>query len=493
MGNQAVIATGVLSRDGDVFETHYEIRRFQIGKSAFCAWCGPQRGEPPTDHHDLADGTLRCRLKPGDYDGEVDRFVSSDVEPLEGEGVERFEFHRQGFYVGTEASHWDYQLGSLFHLVLPPYHLPVPEVESIEPQPTYGWRIGDRFAMGWQGSLIQGCWLRFRRVAPEEFAEQSDPIGRRIKSLSREERIPDSLVEVDPQGPGTGSLPAREYDLGAIHDLLTRAFMNEKDLRRFLRHRKAFQPVLGLVGVDAGLAAHVDVLVEYCETRLLFDELLAAIRAENPRQYERLAFQFGLPAARQPAVAEREEPSARRPAGVEVTPPSVIRPINLSFDGPTEGSVPSGWFNSLGYVGGVSTAYEIRVVPRPEADRGACVLFQNPKATAEQFGSLMQRCPADYLAGKVVRFEGEVATQGVEQWAGLWFRADGADMEMLFFDNMYKRRIRGTTPWTTYAIDAQLPPQTAWMNYGIMLSGRGTMWADNFRLLVWESGAWREV
>ena len=157
--------------------------------------------------------------------------------------------------------------------------------------------------------------------------------------------------------------PAREYNLGAINDLLTRAFMNEKDLRRFLRHRKAFQAVLDLVSVDAGLADHVDVLIEYCRTRLLFEELLDGVQAENPRQYERLAFQLGLP-----VVAEREAPSAPPPAGVEVTPPSVIRPINLSFDGPTEGSAPSGWFNSLGYVGGVSTAYEIRVVPRPGAE-----------------------------------------------------------------------------------------------------------------------------
>jgi hypothetical protein len=282
--------------------------------------------------------------------------------------------------------------------------------------------------------------------------------------------------------------PAREYNLGAINDLLTRAFMDEKDLRRFLRHRKAFQAVLDLVSVDAGLADHVDVLIEYCRTRLLFEELLDGVQAENPRQYERLAFQLGLP-----VVAEREAPSAPPPAGVEVTPPSVIRPINLSFDGPTEGSVPSGWFNSLDYVGGVSTAYEIRVVPRPGAGSGACVRFQNLHATAEQFGSLMQRCPGEYLAGKVVRFEGEVATQGVEEWAGLWFRADDADMEALFFDNMYKRRLRGSTPWTTYAIDAQLPQGTVWINYGIVLSGLGTMWADNFRLLVWEGGAWRAV
>jgi hypothetical protein len=171
MGDQAVVVTGVLSRDGEAFETQYEIRRFQIGKPVFCAWCGPQRGEPPDGYHDLADGTLRCQFNPDDYASPVDGFVSSDVVPLEGERMETFQFHRQGFHVEARESHWDYQVGSLFHLVLPPHHLPVPDVESIEPQPTYGWRLGDRFAMGWQGSLFHGCRLRFRRVAPEEFAE----------------------------------------------------------------------------------------------------------------------------------------------------------------------------------------------------------------------------------------------------------------------------------------------------------------------------------
>jgi hypothetical protein len=298
MGDQAVVVTGVLSRDGDEFETHYEIRRFEIGKSVFCAWCSPQRGEPPDGYHDLADGTLRCQFNPDDYEGEVHRFVSSDVVPLEGEGMEGFEFHRQGFYVGTSSSHWDHQLGSLFHLLLPPYHLPVPDVESIEPQPTYGWRIEDRFAMGWQGSLSKGCKLRFRRVAPEVFARRADPIGRRIKSLPREERASACYVEVALHVPGTGSLPADGYNLGAISDLLTQAFMDERDLRRFLRRRREFETVLSLVSVGAGLSDHVDGLIEYCKTRVLFDELLAAIEKENPGQYERFAGQLRMPAGR---------------------------------------------------------------------------------------------------------------------------------------------------------------------------------------------------
>jgi hypothetical protein len=298
MGDQAVVVTGVLSRDGDEFETHYEIRRFQRGKSAFCAWCGPQRGEPPDGHYDLADGTLRCRFNPDDCEGEVDRFVSSDVVPLEGEGMEGFEFHRQGFGVQARGENWPFHIGPLFHLVLPPHHLPDPDVESIEPRPLYGWPFEDRFAVGWQGSLYRECRLRFRRVAPEVFAEQADPIGRSIKSLPQEDRVPSQYLKVDPNPQGTLPMPGREYNLGAISDLLTQAFMDERDLRRFLRRRREFETVLSLVSVGAGLSDHVDGLIEYCKTRVLFDELLAAIEKENPGQYERFAGQLRMPAGR---------------------------------------------------------------------------------------------------------------------------------------------------------------------------------------------------
>ena len=172
---------------------------------------------------------------------------------------------------------------------------------------------------------------------------------------------------------------------------------------------------------------------------------------------------------------------------------TVPRPINLDFDGPTIGGQPIGWFNSAGYVDHVSLVYKIDVIPRSDGEIGTCILFQNMEVRSNDFGSLMQRCPAKYLAGKVIRFEGEVKTKNITGWAGLWLRADGDTIPTLFFDNMNNRPIRGTTAWKRYVIDAQLPEETAWLNYGIVLSGRGMMWADNFHLSVWENNAWKEV
>lgn len=182
-----------------------------------------------------------------------------------------------------------------------------------------------------------------------------------------------------------------------------------------------------------------------------------------------------------------------RSAGMAPESPEVTRPVNLGFEGAVNSGLPQGWSNSVGFVDGVSPNYEIRVVERPESGNGACVLLQNPIATKGEFGSLMQRCPAKFLAGKTIKLEADLRTKDVEQWTGLWLRADGDDRPTLYFDNMHKYHLRGTNPWRKFTIDAPLPTETAWLNYGVVLSGAGTIWADNFRLSVWVNDHWQEV
>jgi len=174
-----------------------------------------------------------------------------------------------------------------------------------------------------------------------------------------------------------------------------------------------------------------------------------------------------------------------------VSPPAVNRPINLRFDGTVVGNKPFGWFNSFGFVSQVSPYFECEIIRRPE---GVCLKFENNRQVDDEFGSLMQRCPANHLAGKTVRFEGMVKTENVAGWCGLWFRSDGDVVPDLFFDNMSRRPICGTTEWAIYAIDAQLPIETTWINYGIVLSGRGAMFVANFRLMCWDPfGRWVDI
>jgi len=197
------------------------------------------------------------------------------------------------------------------------------------------------------------------------------------------------------------------------------------------------------------------------------------------------------PGPRRPAP----EPAIPKPdADASASPLVVDRPVNLGFDGFAPEGIPVGWFNSFGHVSGVSTDYRIRLTRRSD-DRtaGTCVVLEKSPAAPDEFGSLMQRCAGRFLAGKTVRLEGELRSENVTGWAGLWLRADNEAVPNLFFDNMSRRPVVGTTDWQRYSIDAPLPRETDWLNYGIVLSGPGALYADNLRLLCWSQGRWEEV
>ena len=223
-------------------------------------------------------------------------------------------------------------------------------------------------------------------------------------------------------------------------------------------------------------------LIQFCQRRHKLPELLSEIQKLRP------GIIFNQP-DRNPSQAR---PGARR--NIVVSAPAVVRPTNLSFETTSGFDSPSGWFDSTGFVTGVSSDYEIRVVPRPDAV-GSCVMFRSlPTVSEEDFGSLMQRCLAHQLAGAGVRVQAEIRTWQVEHWAGMWVRVDGERVSNLVFDNMASRPIKGTTSWGVYAIEIQMPANAIWLNYGIVLGGTGTIWADNFRVMTWTSSAgWVDV
>ena len=186
-----------------------------------------------------------------------------------------------------------------------------------------------------------------------------------------------------------------------------------------------------------------------------------------------------------PTLPTAPPPSASLAPTSPVAGPAVAAPMNLGFEHGPVGGMPLGWFNSFGFVSEVSLNYEIKVVPRASSDAGLCVqMASNSQVAADDFGSVMQRCPAHTLAGKVVRFEGSLRTDIREGWAGLWLRLDSSSDRLLFFDNMKDRPLIGTTPWTNCQIKTLVPKSCAWINYGILLVGKGTVWGDHFKVTV---------
>jgi hypothetical protein len=105
------------------------------------------------------------------------------------------------------------------------------------------------------------------------------------------------------------------YNFAAIRDLLAAAY-RVQDLRSFCQDRPLFRPILRRFGPGQDLEDMVQTIIDYCDTQLLFDELLSEIRADNPRQYAR----FEPYVRREPAneeikpdqkVAQATEPGRR--------------------------------------------------------------------------------------------------------------------------------------------------------------------------------------
>jgi hypothetical protein len=72
-------------------------------------------------------------------------------------------------------------------------------------------------------------------------------------------------------------------------------------------------------------------------------------------------------------------------------------------------------------------------------------------------------------------------------------REDG-DTPGLQFDNMQRRRVKGTRDWTEYSIVLPLHPDAKHVFFGFLIAGKGTAWVDDLQLLVdgkpmWEAPA----
>ncbi|MFB5674164.1 helix-turn-helix domain-containing protein [Paenibacillus terreus] len=99
----------------------------------------------------------------------------------------------------------------------------------------------------------------------------------------------------------------------------------------------------------------------------------------------------------------------------------------------------------------------------------------------EQFATMMQMFKAGYYLGKRIRLSAFVKTREVDEgYTGLWMRVDTAAGDILQFDNMSNRQLKGTLDWNHYSIVLDVPPQSAAISFGVLLAGRGQVWVDRF-------------
>jgi hypothetical protein len=142
--------------------------------------------------------------------------------------------------------------------------------------------------------------------------------------------------------------------------------------------------------------------------------------------------------------------------------------------------LPEGW------MGGNTKDYDIGVDREIVKEGKASAYIRSKTPTPENFGTIVQAFSAKEYVGKRVRMSAFVKADKIEEWAGLWMRIDGEGKEnrSLSFDNMQSRPIKGTLDWKEYEIVLDVPNQSKSITFGILLTGPGQAWLDDFKFAV---------
>lgn len=123
-----------------------------------------------------------------------------------------------------------------------------------------------------------------------------------------------------------------------------------------------------------------------------------------------------------------------------------------------------------------------------------------PALTSDGFGTLMQSFSAEALRGKRLMLRAELRARNVAGAVTLWLRIDGAQRQLLRFDNMEQRAedgvLKGTTDWTPRSIVLDIPEEAQSVNFGFYLRGTGSASARGFAITevgdeVIATGNWR--
>lgn len=139
-------------------------------------------------------------------------------------------------------------------------------------------------------------------------------------------------------------------------------------------------------------------------------------------------------------------------------------------------SAPRGWL----LAGSKPADYDTGVDPAVKHNNTqSAYLKSKPSLLPDEkvFGTLMQSFRATQYAGKRVRFSGFVKAEDVHDWAGLWMRID-KDSNVVGFDNMQDRPIKGTSDWREYSVVLDVPHNATNIAFGILLSQSGAVWLN---------------
>jgi hypothetical protein len=100
----------------------------------------------------------------------------------------------------------------------------------------------------------------------------------------------------------------------------------------------------------------------------------------------------------------------------------------------------------------------------------------------EGFSTIVKSTPIDFQ-GSTLELRGFLRTENVSAFTGLWMREDGVTGSVAF-NNMQQRQVNGTRGWTEYSITLPVRAEARALSFGVLVTGTGTVWADDLQLLV---------
>ncbi|WCN37719.1 helix-turn-helix domain-containing protein [Aneurinibacillus uraniidurans] len=141
--------------------------------------------------------------------------------------------------------------------------------------------------------------------------------------------------------------------------------------------------------------------------------------------------------------------------------------------------LPEGWMISGSHPSEYETGIDYQNVHQGRASG----YIKAGRKEADGFVTMMQMFRADKYKGKRLRLSGFIKTESTA-YAGLWMRIDGKYDDILAFDNMSNRPIKGTTNWNQYSVVLDVSQDSVAIAFGFLLSGTGIMWVDSLRFDV---------
>jgi len=159
-------------------------------------------------------------------------------------------------------------------------------------------------------------------------------------------------------------------------------------------------------------------------------------------------------------------------------------PPSVPSDRPSERDHPPAAPGSAWLLGGTAPDdYEVELEPGGGRDGSAAAVLRSATERPAGFVALVRGIDPAEHRGRRLRLSAWVEAEAVTGRAGLWMRVDGPRYrQILAFDNMSPRPIRGTGGWRRHEVVLYVPAHATRIYFGALLNGPGRIRVDDFRL-----------